>query len=67
MTRLASWPDIFAHVATLQLSQRVGTTVATMRAQRLELLNFKSYKGAQTVGPFIHNFTAIIGPNGSGM
>lgn len=38
-----------------------------MRALRLELLNFKSYKGAQTIGPFLHNFTAVIGPNGSGM
>ncbi|KAI8523049.1 hypothetical protein RHMOL_Rhmol13G0044200 [Rhododendron molle] len=32
---------------------------------RLELENFKSYKGLQTIGPFF-NFTAIIGPNGSG-
>lgn len=33
--------------------------------KRLELTNFKSYKGHQVVGPFKH-FTAIIGPNGSG-
>ncbi|KAL6966198.1 hypothetical protein U1Q18_031977 [Sarracenia purpurea var. burkii] len=32
---------------------------------RLELENFKSYKGLQTIGPF-KNFTAIIGPNGAG-
>ncbi|KAJ8639255.1 hypothetical protein MRB53_015949 [Persea americana] len=32
---------------------------------RLELENFKSYKGAQTIGPFF-DFTAIIGPNGAG-
>ncbi|KAL6968201.1 hypothetical protein U1Q18_034002 [Sarracenia purpurea var. burkii] len=32
---------------------------------RLELENFKSYKGPQTIGPFF-NFTAIIGPNGAG-
>ncbi|XAR61094.1 hypothetical protein NMG60_11034705 [Bertholletia excelsa] len=32
---------------------------------RLELENFKSYKGFQTIGPFF-NFTAIIGPNGAG-
>ncbi|KAF5741846.1 hypothetical protein HS088_TW10G00852 [Tripterygium wilfordii] len=32
---------------------------------RLELENFKSYKGLQTIGPF-SNFTAIIGPNGAG-
>ncbi|GFZ20290.1 structural maintenance of chromosomes (SMC) family protein [Actinidia rufa] len=35
------------------------------RIHRLELENFKSYKGHQTIGPFF-NFTAIIGPNGSG-
>lgn len=32
---------------------------------RLELENFKSYKGRQVIGPF-YDFTAIIGPNGSG-
>ncbi|OMP03047.1 RecF/RecN/SMC [Corchorus capsularis] len=32
---------------------------------RLELENFKSYKGFQTIGPF-SDFTAIIGPNGAG-
>ncbi|KAK0583382.1 hypothetical protein LWI29_036339 [Acer saccharum] len=32
---------------------------------RIELENFKSYKGLQTIGPF-SDFTAIIGPNGAG-
>lgn len=32
---------------------------------RLELENFKSYKGLQVIGPF-RKFTAIIGPNGAG-
>ncbi|BBN00427.1 hypothetical protein Mp_1g29090 [Marchantia polymorpha subsp. ruderalis] len=32
---------------------------------RLEVENFKSYKGHQVIGPF-RNFTAIIGPNGAG-
>ncbi|OMO73661.1 RecF/RecN/SMC [Corchorus olitorius] len=32
---------------------------------RLELENFKSYKGFQTIGPF-SGFTAIIGRNGAG-
>ncbi|CAG8553805.1 6587_t:CDS:10 [Diversispora eburnea] len=35
------------------------------RLDRLELENFKSYKGRQTIGPF-HNFTSVIGPNGAG-
>lgn len=32
---------------------------------RLELENFKSYKGHQIIGPF-YDFTAVIGPNGAG-
>ncbi|CAH9134035.1 unnamed protein product [Cuscuta epithymum] len=32
---------------------------------RLELENFKSYSGFQSIGPF-YDFTAIIGPNGAG-
>ena len=35
------------------------------RLKRLELENFKSYRGVQIIGPF-DEFTAIIGPNGSG-
>ena len=35
------------------------------KIHRLELENFKSYKGFQTIGPF-YDFTAIIGPNGAG-
>lgn len=31
----------------------------------LEVENFKSYRGNQTIGPF-KQFTAVIGPNGSG-
>ncbi|KAL4571973.1 hypothetical protein LXL04_018741 [Taraxacum kok-saghyz] len=35
------------------------------KIHRIELENFKSYKGHQVIGPF-NDFTAIIGPNGSG-
>jgi energy-coupling factor transporter ATP-binding protein EcfA2 len=35
------------------------------RIDRLEVENFKSYRGAQLIGPF-KAFTAIVGPNGSG-
>jgi energy-coupling factor transporter ATP-binding protein EcfA2 len=38
---------------------------AAGRIDRLEISNFKSYKGDHLIGPF-KNFTAIIGPNGSG-
>ncbi|KAN0065181.1 Structural maintenance of chromosomes protein 1 [Thecaphora frezii] len=36
-----------------------------MPLKRLEIENFKSYRGKQIVGPF-YSFTAVIGPNGSG-
>jgi hypothetical protein len=35
------------------------------RIAHLALENFKSYRGYHNIGPF-KNFTAIIGPNGSG-
>jgi len=35
------------------------------RLVKLELENFKSYKGHQIIGPF-YNFSCIIGPNGAG-
>ena len=33
---------------------------------QIEVSNFKSYRGHQTVGPF-YDFTSIIGPNGAGL
>jgi structural maintenance of chromosome 1 len=39
--------------------------VSSGSIDRLEVDNFKSYKGHQIIGPF-RNFTAIIGPNGAG-
>ncbi|KAH9465082.1 hypothetical protein MJO28_001250 [Puccinia striiformis f. sp. tritici] len=36
-----------------------------MPLHSVEVDNFKSYKGVQTIGPFKH-FTAVIGPNGAG-
>lgn len=35
------------------------------RVVRLEIEDFKSYRGKEVIGPFKH-FTTIIGPNGSG-
>ena len=35
------------------------------RVLRIELENFKSYKGRHVIGPF-EQFTCIIGPNGAG-
>ncbi|WFD32401.1 Structural maintenance of chromosomes protein 1 [Malassezia sp. CBS 17886] len=36
-----------------------------MPLKQLEVENFKSYRGRQTIGPFFA-FSAVIGPNGSG-
>jgi structural maintenance of chromosome 1 len=36
-----------------------------MPVKTLELMNFKSYGGKQSIGPF-SEFTSVIGPNGSG-
>ncbi|KAF8336456.1 uncharacterized protein EI90DRAFT_3119718 [Cantharellus anzutake] len=33
---------------------------------KMALVNFKSYKGRQEIGPFHKSFSAIVGPNGSG-
>ena len=35
------------------------------RIERIDLENFKSYRGRQSIGPF-KEFTCVIGPNGSG-
>jgi len=34
--------------------------------EKIEIENFKSYKGLRTLGPFHQNFSSIVGPNGSG-
>lgn len=33
---------------------------------RIELENFKSYKGVKVIGPFHKAFNTVVGPNGSG-
>ncbi|XP_078152053.1 structural maintenance of chromosomes protein 1-like [Carex rostrata] len=43
----------------------MSSVVCQGKIHRLEVENFKSYKGFQTIGPFC-DFTAIIGPNGAG-
>jgi len=39
--------------------------MSSWRIERIELDNFKSYRGPQTIGPF-RSFSAVIGPNGAG-
>jgi len=44
---------------------------ASMNGRRLmithmELENFKSYFGVQTIGPYHKRFSSVVGPNGSG-
>jgi structural maintenance of chromosome 4 len=33
---------------------------------KIELVNFKSYKGKKVIGPFHKSFNTVVGPNGSG-
>lgn len=54
-----------AHPQQLDDDDNLNYHPATGRIDRLEVENFKSYRGHQQIGPF-KNFTAIIGPNGSG-
>ncbi|WVZ83418.1 hypothetical protein U9M48_030567 [Paspalum notatum var. saurae] len=51
--------------AAATLGQGQGGGAGGGRIHRLEVDNFKSYKGKQTIGPF-SGFTAIIGANGAG-
>lgn len=39
--------------------------VAGGRIDHIEVKNFKSYQGVHVIGPF-RDFTAVVGPNGSG-
>ncbi len=47
-----------------------GSTPATksdrLMITKMELENFKSYAGTQSIGPFHKCFSSIVGPNGSG-
>ena len=42
-----------------------GRPLTPGRLLRLEVEDFKSYRGHQEIGPF-KQFTAVIGPNGAG-
>ncbi|KAL3161292.1 hypothetical protein ABBQ38_009648 [Trebouxia sp. C0009 RCD-2024] len=41
-------------------------TDARLVISKMVLEDFKSYAGAQHVGPFHKSFTSVVGPNGSG-
>lgn len=44
----------------------VGGAKTRLMIANMELENFKSYAGAQRIGPFHKSFTSVVGPNGSG-
>ncbi|KAK0555450.1 Structural maintenance of chromosomes protein 4 [Tilletia horrida] len=50
------------------LLQPQGPPAPTTRLviHKMVLRNFKSYAGAQTIGPFHKSFSSVVGPNGSG-
>eukprot|EP01060_Flectonema_neradi_P009888 TRINITY_DN17047_c0_g1_i3.p1 TRINITY_DN17047_c0_g1~~TRINITY_DN17047_c0_g1_i3.p1 ORF type:complete len:1325 (+),score=391.49 TRINITY_DN17047_c0_g1_i3:58-4032(+) len=41
-------------------------SVRRLMIMKMQLINFKSYAGENTIGPFHKKFSAILGPNGSG-
>lgn len=43
-----------------------GKSRQRLMISRMELENFKSYAGTQSIGPFHKSFSSIVGPNGSG-
>ena len=56
------------HVGTSRPSDAepsLNTATTTMPLVRIELSDFKSYRGHHVIGPFTP-FTSIIGPNGAG-
>lgn len=55
-----STTSFFAYFFLLPVPNDMGKLI------RIEVENFKSYKGHQTIGPF-HQFTSVIGPNGAGI
>ena len=72
-----SWDGFYGYrrqlgLTTIQLAPEdtfpalTGDCANMGQLKLIEIENFKSYKGRQIIGPF-HKFTAIIGPNGSGM
>ncbi|KAJ1626897.1 P-loop containing nucleoside triphosphate hydrolase protein [Pavlovales sp. CCMP2436] len=51
-------------MATVEDGQ-LAPHAASIRIDRLIVEDFKSFRGKQTIGPFL-DFTAVIGPNGAG-
>lgn len=51
---------------TLTAHTSMGNEIEASFLQFIEMENFKSYRGHVVVGP-LKQFTAVIGPNGSGM
>ncbi|KAJ1638344.1 RecF/RecN/SMC N terminal domain-containing protein [Pavlovales sp. CCMP2436] len=43
-----------------------GAPLSRLIIHKMVLENFKSYAGAQEIGPFEKCFSAVVGPNGSG-
>jgi hypothetical protein len=54
------------HTPTKTKFEREVLSAMALSVVRIELENFKSYRGQQIIGPFLHPFVSIIGPNGSG-
>ena len=49
----------------LETSMVASGSKSNVKLASIEVLNFKSFQGHHVIGPFL-NFTAVVGPNGSG-
>lgn len=48
------------------MSQTISERQSRLMISNMVLENFKSYAGAQEIGPFHKRFSSVVGPNGSG-
>ena len=58
------YPDD-GNVDAASFFDKISLQAVGMPLVRLEVEDFKSYRGRQVIGPFTR-FTAVIGPNGAG-
>lgn len=48
------------------ICKHTSTLISETNNKTQELINFKSYAGTKTIGPFHKRFSSVVGPNGSG-
>lgn len=54
------------HLDFSQIGEAYKKRETRLIIERIEMNNFKSYFGVESIGPLYHRFNAVVGPNGSG-